>query len=503
MRRMSATPCIIIQSCLLFYLFTFLSLSPAAAQDTIRRSCRQSALPAHLAARRAPGHAQADLTAYQGHRRQLTVLAEFSDQAFLGDEEATLLVWNRILNERDFSQEPFVGSVHDYFYAQSYGQFSVTFDLYYVQLDGSRARYRSTTANDENSQFLVNDIVDQLESMSINWSVYDWDGDGEVNQILIIFAGKGSGYGGFGGGTDAIWPHQWWLSHHEDPTTHEPCQPRTVSAADGSQYTIDSYCAVQELKSDGSYGIFGTICHEYSHCFGLPDFYYGSTSYLRTWDLMDYGNNNGGGFCPCGYSAHERMLLGWLTPQELTSGATVSGMAALADAPEAYLLRNEGYSNEFYLIENRQRKGWDASLPGSGVTIFHIDYDQNIWNGFDEYPNSPKKQRYVIIPANNKSLFSYSSGWPYPYETNNELTNNSTPASTLQHANTDGSLLMSKPLTNISVNGGLGSFDFMGGTAAIGSTTAATAEPTLLYRIGPIDIVRTADGSVRKTFRGN
>lgn len=501
MRRMSATPCIIIKSCLLFYLFTFLSLSPAAAQDAIRRSCRQSALPAHLAARRAPGHAQADLTAYQGHRRQLTVLAEFSDQAFLGDEEATLLVWNRILNERDFSQQPFVGSVHDYFYAQSYGQFSVTFDLYYVQLDGSRARYRSTTDNDENSQFLVNDIVDQLESMSINWSVYDWDGDGEVNQILIIFAGKGSGYGGFGGGTDAIWPHQWWLSYHENPTTHEPCQPRTVTDGEGGEYLVDCYCAVQELYSDGSYGSFGTICHEYSHCFGFPDFYNGATSYVRQWDLMDYGCNNGGGFHPCGYSAHERMLMGWLTPVELTEPTTVSAQAALADAAEAYLVRNDGYADEYYIVENRQPTGWDASLPASGVVVFHVDYDPAVWTDINGRVNSQNRQRYLIVPANNRSSYFQSAGWPYPYQDNNALTDDSQPAATLWHDNSTGERLMSKPLTNIAVSGGVASFDFMGGTTAISTVRPTGVPPQTLYSLGPVDIVRYADGNVRKVVR--
>jgi M6 family metalloprotease-like protein len=94
---------------------------------------------------------------------------------------------------------------------------------------------------------------------------------------------------------------------------------------------------------------------------------------------MDYGNYNGNGYCPAGYSAHERWLMGWLTPTELTSATTVTDMPALNDKPQAYLIRNDGFENEYYLVENRQQKGWDTNIPGKGILIFHIDYDPTLW----------------------------------------------------------------------------------------------------------------------------
>lgn len=487
----------------------------AAAQGVILRDCRPllaGRRPAQPLPRQTlvlPGAASAvsgtarqtgdvaqPTSIYMGERRQLVVLASFSDCTF--QDADPLQLWNRIFNEPDFSEPPFYGSVHDYFYAQSYGRFSLTFDVMAIDLGQPRSRYRSTSQDDENSQYLVSDIVDQLSAMSVDWGQYDWDGDGYVNQLLIIYAGKGQNAGG---GSNTIWPHQWWLSEHSDPKTGAPLSPRTVTDGEGGEYLVDCYCAVQELYSDGSYGSFGTICHEYSHCFGFPDFYNGTTSYVRQWDLMDYGCNNGGGFHPCGYSAHERMLMGWLTPVELTEPTTVSAQAALADAAEAYLVRNDGYADEYYIVENRQPTGWDASLPASGVVVFHVDYDPAVWTDIDGRVNSQNRQRYLIVPANNRSSYSQSAGWPYPYQDNNALTDDSQPAATLWHDNSTGERLMSKPLTNIAVSGGVASFDFMGGTTAISTVRPTGVPPQTLYSLGPVDIVRYADGNVRKVVR--
>jgi hypothetical protein len=50
--------------------------------------------------------------------------------------------------------------------------------------------------------------------------------------------------------------------------------------------------------------------------------------------------------------------------------------------------------------------------------------------------------------------------WAYPYADNDSLTNTSAPAAELNKSNRDGSLLMSKPLTEMTVVNGLASFRF-------------------------------------------
>lgn len=431
---------------------------------------------------------------YHGERHQLTVLVAFNDRLFEGDETATLTYWNKVFNANNLSENPFKGSVHDYFLDQSYGDFSVIFDLFYMQVSGDAKKYASTNADDENTQYLVEDIVDILKSYDIDWGKYDWNGDGYINQLLIIYAGHGMNDTK---GSDLIWPHQWWMSEHlKDRQEGVYCDPIPVSSGD-KDYLVDCYCALNELAKDKPHGTFGTICHEYSHCFGFPDFYNGYSTTLNKWDLMDSGNYNGDGLQPPGYSAHERWLMGWLNPIELKSTTSIVNMPALADKGRAYLIRNDGYENEYYIVENRQPTGWDASLPGSGILVFHVDYDPFIWTSTTTYPNSSTRKRYEVFHANNTS--STMSGWAYPYQENNSLTNTSSPASNLNNANIDGSKWMSKPLTNMAVTGGLASFDFDITPTGISEVTTDTEQ--LLYRIGMVDIVRDAKGNIRKIIR--
>ena len=460
----------------LFLLVAMMVVLTAGAQEAIRmRNCHPVSAEVSLSGHnthRVPailgsGAADSELRApynnpYIGDRRQLVVLAAFSDQPFKGGKAETLELWNKIFNTENYSEEPFHGSVHDYFLEQSYGQLRLTFDLFYVVVN-SMVKYHSTDWDDENSKYLVQDIMKVLKDEVDDWAPYDWDGDGYVNQLMIIFSGKGQNAGG---GANTIWPHQYTLSEHSG------VEPITFNSG-GKEYTVDSYCCVQELNLDGGYGSFGTICHEYSHCFGLPDFYDGSTTYVYTWDIMDYGNNNHNGLCPCGYSAFERTFMGWMTPVELNSDTTLTAIPALGERPQAYLIRNEGEPQEYYLVENRQQQGWDTYLPGSGIVVFHIDYDDVGFNYLLSQPNTSKRQRYTIFAANDKSSYprSYASGWAYPYNRNNELTNTSTPAATLKNPNFDGTLLMSKPITAMAVVNGMASFSFMNQSTGIRSVS--------------------------------
>ncbi len=479
----------------------------ATAQDAIiRRGCRVGTpRPEGMALRRGAPGGQPKQTGgdfYHGERHQLTVLVEFADRAFKGDEAATVTQWNKIFNAVNLTEYPFKGSVHDYFLAQSYDDFSVFFDLVYVTVKGNAEKYASTAADDENSQYLVQDIIDTLLKTrdDIDWSLYDWNGDGFVNQLLIVYAGHGMNE--FTSATDLIWPHQWWMSEHrKDRQKGVYCDPIPVSYG-GKQYKVDCYCALAELTKNDDYGSFGTICHEYTHCFGFPDFYgpnsHGNTvSYVYEWDLMDAGNYNGNGYQPAGYSAHERWFMGWLTPTELKESTTITNMPALANEGRAYLIRNDGQENEYYIIENRQKTGWDTSLPGSGLLVFHIDYDPTLWTSVTDWVNKYDAQHYMLFYANDGGSKNY---WSYPYFNNNSLTNTSTPAATLWHENSDGTKLMNKPLTQMTVTGGLASFKFMEGTA-VELPTMSNVAPQPIYRMGPITFLRYADGTVRKQIR--
>jgi M6 family metalloprotease-like protein len=491
-------------------LLLLLTFSAAAQDDFIQRGCRRGTLrPQGMALRRGAPSGQPKQTGgnfYHGERHQLVVLAAFADKGFLGNETATVDQWNNIFNTVNYSEGSFRGSIHDYFYAQSYENFNVFFDLVYVKVSGNAVKYASDDT-DENSQYLVQDIMDVLKQKTdIDWSRYDWNGDGFVNQLLIVYAGKGMNDNQYA--TDLIWPHQWWMSEHKkDRQEGVYCDPIPVTYS-GKEYKVDCYCALSELGGAGDYSSFGVICHEYSHCFGFPDFYYSTNFSINyktphDWDIMDHGYYFDRAFCPVSYSAHERWLMGWLTPIELTSAATITSMPALSDKPVAYIIRNDGHEQEFYMVENRQKSGWDAQLLGSGLVIFHVDFDADTWTGVNgAWANPGTNDRYVIFAANNTPHYSSSSGWPYPYSGNNELTDTSSPAAKLNNAN-GGQYYMSKPITNMTVTNGLASFDFMGGdpSSVTPPSTLLTSPSTILYDIGPVRIVRMSNGEIKKVMK--
>lgn len=452
---------------------------------------RRHLLPRNIISQRAAKAQRA--ISYTGEKRQLVVLASFSDLDFR--EENPLQIWDSIFNMPNFTKEPYYGSVHDYFYDQSNGKFNLSFDLYAIKVNNKYATYGSTRRDDANAALLILELADSLNNMVTEWTPYDWDEDGYIDQILVLYAGMGQNDGG---DRNTIWPNQASLTIYEQ-------KPVTVSS-NGKDFLIDKYCCVQEYGRT-TYASFGTICHEFGHCLNLPDIYYNTVSILGDWDIMDHGNCAMNGYCPPCYSAHERMLLGWIDIKELTEPTSITNMPALSDEPVAYMIRNDNYPNEYYILENRQKKSWDQSLPGSGLLVFHIDYDEELWQ--QKIPNNYSDNHYAIIPANNWSYTTFANDWAYPYGSKDSLTNNSTPAATLRHAAKDGTKLMSKPITNIRVDNGLVSFDFMGGELASIRQTETEEQISAVYDIhgrqipvgsktSGIYIIRYKNGQTRK-----
>lgn len=392
---------------------------------------------------------------YIGTKKGLIILVQFTDKQFWA--EHTPALYERIANEEGFNEMGFRGSVKDYFKDQSYGQFELDFDIVGpVNLSHNYAYYGAPTGDsNDNGKALGEMVIEACEAVDgeVNFNDYDWDGDGEVDQIFILYAGHGEASWN---DKNTIWPHEWNL---------RSALGRTITL-DGAK--IDTYACSCELgikTSDKSNeecidGI-GTICHEFSHCLGLADMY--DTSYsgnygMGKWGIMDNGSYNGDGYLPANYTSYERWYAGWIQPTELTEDCQINNMKDLASSGEAYIIYNDNNKNEYYMLENRQLNGWDAGLPNSGLLILHVDFDANVWK--QNLVNSTSRQRCTIFIADNDPN-NNEAGDIYPYGYNNSLTNTSTPAATLNNMNTDGSKYMNKSIRNITRNSdGTVSFSF-------------------------------------------
>lgn len=422
--------------------------------------------------------------AFQGTKKGLIILVQFTDSKFKSGHD--LALYKRIANDANYSDNNFKGSIKDYFKAQSHGMFELDFDVVGIcQLQHPYAYYGKNNSQKEDVKpgQMVAEACLWAHEHGINFSKYDWNGDGEVDQVFVLYAGHGeASYKD----ANTIWPHMYYLSASD--------YGKSLSL-DG--VTVDTYACSSELNGDGNLDGIGTFCHEFSHCMGFPDLY--DTSYagwfgMGDFDLMCSGSYNGDSKCPAGYSAYEKAECGWLTLKDMTNieqETSIVGVQPMSADGDAYIIKNKGHEDEYYILENRQKTGWDSYLPASGLMITHVDYNADIWDwnmpntsGKYEDANGNTKtndhQRLTIFRA-GKSTDEYGDASDlYPYGSNNSLTKTSSPASTLYNTNSDGSNYMHIDINNIAVKSGKASFTLSNRNAGT-DTPVIPSGSTLLY----------------------
>lgn len=409
-----------------------------------------------------------DHITYKGVKKGLVVLVDFKNKKFADGHD--LEYYKNVINGKDFTneEEGYVGSVRDYFLAQSNGQFELDFDVVGpVTMSKNYGYYGNDGAyqKDEKVYEMIKEACDGIKDQ-VNLKNYDWDGDGEADQVFFLYAGLGQA-----SSTNAstIWPH-------ESELRYWPCGVLSYSTG-----KINTYACANELQPETqgssryiSAGI-GTICHEFSHCLGFADMYdtTGGGGYgMSVFDVMDQGSYNGNGFVPCNYTAFERIYAGWVEAIELIDPATVKDMKSVSDYGRPFIMYNYKNTNEYFLMENRQNTGWDEGLYGSnGLLITHVNYVPSRWANNTVNASTQNIQCCTVVNADGSREISNTlslQGDLYPYEVkgvtmNDEFTDDSEPAAKLYNKNTDGSSVLGIPITQIKRSKGSVSFLVCGG----------------------------------------
>ena len=475
--------------------------------------------------RRASRRLPAPSTSWDKDRtyHQLVILFYFSDTEFKAEHSKEY--YEKVFNEAGYNEGNGPGCMVDYYRVQSNGLFNLQFDIYGpYQVSSKACPYDSP---DENTKNYGKDVIREAtekfvaDHREIDFSQYDWNGNGYVNQVVYINAGisgninNTSAYG-------HIWPNTSSFS--------------TITTSDGKK--ISNYTISAEYFNETRPCGIGTICHEFSHSLGLPDIYPTAKgqgySACDEWDLMDGGNFTNFGWCPPNFTALEKYLLGWIEFAELDDAASITDLKPTSEGGEVYRIKHS--DSEWLLLENRQQRGWDAGAPGKGLVIYHVNYDGSVWSG-NSVNNDKTKRRFHLVHADNmdydawKNYISvnqlstyvnsprmnsrYLSTSPYPYIVedvvqNNELTDDSTPPATMFYPNLDGNKQLRKPITNIQMTDeGLISFDFMGGTTDIKMPVRQlmygerkiydlSGRMVKTPQSGKVYILRTPDGTTHK-----
>ena len=361
--------------------------------------------------------------------RGLIILVAFQDKEFRAAN--TLDAFRDMFDGDDYSFNGATGSARKYFEDQSFGAYKPVFDVVGpVTVSNNQAYYgeNDRSGSDKHPEEMIIEACQIVDTaFNVDFSIYDNDGDGFVDFVYVIYAGRGEADGG---GSNTIWPHTSWIHQAYGRNVY----------VDGKR--LDTYACSSELQSSTGYitrdGI-GAFCHEFSHVLGFSDHYatnYTSVKQTGEWDLMCSGSYNNSSNTPAGYTAYERFFVGWITPTLLNSAVTVDSMKPFQSSGEAYIITETGESNLvgndpdpvlFFMLENRQKEGWDAYVPGAGLLITRIHYNYQKWVQ-NTVNNSATARGYEIIEADGKEPERYEVGWEgkqgdvFPYEDVNSYT---------------------------------------------------------------------------------
>ena len=318
--------------------------------------------------------------------RGLFILVNFSDLAFKTDIAEIDSMINGLNYSRNYSftygektySVKSSGSARQYFHDCSFGQYNPVFDVIGpVTLSKGYAYYGGNnpeTNFDSHATDMIKEACTLVDD-EVDFTQYDNDNDGKVDFVYVMYAGYSEAEGA---GEDYVWPHNYHLSYANVKCT-----------VDGVR--VDNYACSNELSyyTEQHDGI-GTFCHEFSHVLGLPDLYatnYAPHKTMGQWDVLDSGPYNNEGNTPPYYSAYERFFMGWLTPTVINKACNVE-MYNLGESNTAALITVSGKHNldglnpkpaTFYMLENRQNKGWDEHLPGHGMLITKITFNEQVW----------------------------------------------------------------------------------------------------------------------------
>lgn len=396
-------------------------------------------------------NASADVPA-KGERRIPVILVEYQDKKFNNTRE-------KIIEAMISGDE----SVGQYFRDQSNGKYEPVFDVYGIYcLSENREYYggRSGTVKDKGIGWMVTEACQLAAADGVSFKPYDTNNDYYCDVVIIIYAGVGeaqaSAYH-----PEAIWPCNWTL---DAAKYYSRGGNGAFSPSSGDPY-VNTFAVFNELHGSNDNGKtidgIGTFAHEFGHCLGLPDMYdtgsndnYG----MGNWDIMCQGCYCNDGYTPVGYSAYEKVFMGWtehIKPVPNTYYTlSIWNQIGNAATDQSLCLTSDLNKNEYYILENRRRQGWDRYLPGQGLLVTHITYSSNQW--YYNKPNNEKIQLITLLPCDNK-LSKYSeSGDTWPQGGRSSFTDETTPA-TLLYMDATGNITgnagkLGKPVTEIVSN---------------------------------------------------
>jgi M6 family metalloprotease-like protein len=201
------------------------------------------------------------------------------------------------------------------------------------------------------AQELIREALDSLVASGFNFSSLTADSSGFIQALSVFYAGARSN-----AWSQGLWPHSWALAS-------------SYSVAGGRRFSD------YQITDLGTQLTLRTFCHENGHMVcDFPDLYdYDAVNVgngIGHYSLMCFG---GADKNPVQVEAYLKHAAGWSS--RVTT--LTSGMTATVEAGKNDFLLHARSASEYFILENRQQSGRDATLPDAGVAIWHVDVSGN------------------------------------------------------------------------------------------------------------------------------
>ncbi|MEN8154485.1 MAG: M6 family metalloprotease domain-containing protein [Acidobacteriota bacterium] len=324
------------------------------------------------------------------------ILISFQDKPNANSKQ---LINNKIFGTGNQAEFPYE-SLRSFYTRSSYGQLKITGNILgwyktsYIRDEVLTKKPVSEAVARDN---LIKEVINYYDAKGHDFSQYDNDNDGDIDYIVIIWSGE-----------HGEWSTFWWA--------YQTSVVDSTFIVDGKNLSLYSWQWESYGYPTSSFRP-TTLIHETGHALGLPDLYdyeegTGPEGGVGGLDMMDASNGD--------HNCFHKFLLDWIDPAVITTGSShdlmlkpsatnTDSLIVMPDLDDGVVF------SEFFMIQNRYKKGNDIKYPGSGILIWHIDSTLDD-SGYDfKFDNSYTDHKYLrLMEADGleeiESMFNADAG---------------------------------------------------------------------------------------------
>jgi M6 family metalloprotease-like protein len=359
---------------------------------------------------------------------------------------------NNLLNQTGYNypkhnpENPYSGSVNDYYKAISHGRMSPNFEIinasenntpsslneYAYNINDTFIDYGET--NDSNGTNLKPKLAAAYNRAVNNYGIENFDKLYGKENIVFIHPGYGAEQNGAWAGNEYIWSHDWSFNNNSNKRINYNINPFKIR-----------HSGIPRIISIGNF-VYSTL-----DAFGLSNLYdtdgtSKGAGYLSIMGSGKFGVNSSSPWLPTFATTYVRSKFsGFFTANIIEINNTTANLSLppISTDDKSYKLTIPGNTNEYWLLDYKTAAGFDRKLPSDGIAIWHIV--ENVNNNNNEYPsNNRGESGYKMSLEASDGLFNLErkkingNNGGRSWTPGQEFSPYSTPSTVMENGNSTG-----------------------------------------------------------------